>query len=222
MIVTIVVTPFQLSDTETWTVAKFNLGFNPTVAGTVTFADGATDAIVTATTKTFTTFDLAGDILRVAAGHGASLGQRVRVSSSTTLPAGLSATYEYFLRPDVTNPSTDFTLHYTLYGAQNDTDRVDVTDAGTGTHTLTYYAYATGAPFIYDTSGGTWEKGIVSPDNLPDYVGRTASVPGIRGAVPAAPPGGGTDYYLAPDAVWRQFPSPSDVGNNLYLNENVY
>lgn len=222
MIVTLVLTPFQLSDTETWTAAKFNLGFNPTLSGTVTFADGKADAVVTATTKTFTTFDLAGDILRVVAGHGASTGQRVKVSSSTTLPGGLSATYEYYLRPDTTNPTTDFTLHYTLYGAQNNTDRVDVTDAGTGTHTLTYYVYATGAPLIYDTGGTTWEKGIVSPENLPEYVGRTSTVPGVRGAVPPAPPGSGTDYYLAPDGLWRQFPSPSDVGNNLYLNENVF
>jgi len=222
MIVTLVLTPFQLSDTENWTAAKFNLGFNPTVAGTVTFADGSADAIVTPTTKTFATFDLALDILRVAAGHGASTGQRVKVSSATTLPGGLSASYEYYLRPDVTNPATDFTLHYTLTGAQNNTDRVDVTDAGTGTHTLTYFTYATGAPFIYDAVGLTWEKGIISPENLPEFLGRSSTAPGVRGAVPPPPPGSGFDYYLGPDATWRQFPSPSDVGNNLYLNENVY
>jgi len=222
MIATLTLTPFQLSDTETWTAAKFNMGFNPTVAATVTFADGKADAVVTATTAAFATFDLAGDILRVVAGHGASTGQRVKVSSATTLPGGLSASYEYYLRPDTTNPTTDFTLHYTLTGAQNNTDRVDVTDAGTGVHTLTYYVYAAGAPLIYDTGGTTWEKGIVSPENLPEYAGNTSALPGTRGAVPPAPPTTGTDYYLNPRGVWTQFPSPSDVGNNLYLNENVF
>ena len=208
--------------TDLVTDAKLNLTANPTVSGSISFADGKSDAAVTPTTKTFTTFDLAGDILRVAAGHGASTGQRVKVSSSVTLPTGLSATYEYFLRPDTTNPSTDFTLHYTLVGAQNNTDRVDVSSAGSGTHTLTYYTFATGHAFVFDVSGDTWEKGIVSPESLPEYQGNTSSAPGVRGALPGAPPGLGINYYFAPDGQWRQFPSPSDVGNNLYLNENVY
>jgi len=222
MAFTVTLTPFQLSLTETWTAAKFNLGFNPTISVTGNFADLSDYSAVTPTTKVFTTFDLANDILRVAAGHDASVGQRVKVSSATTLPGGLSATYEYFLRPDVSNPSTDFTLHYTLYGAQNNTDRVNVTDAGTGTHTLTYYSYATGAAMVFDASSNTWEKGIVTPESLPEYVGNSSTTPGVRGALPGAAAGIGTDYYFAPDGQWRQFPSPSDVGNNLYLNENVY
>ncbi len=216
MIVTLVLTPFQLSDTETWTAAKFNLGFNPTVAGTVTFADGSTDAIVAPTTKTFATFDLALDILRVVAGHGASLGQRVKVSSATTLPGGLSASYEYYLRPDVTNPTTDFTLHYTLTGAQNNTDRVDVTDAGTGTHTLTYFTYATGAPFIYDAVGLTWEKGIISPENLPEFVGATASTPGTRGAVPQPAPSERAKY-LKGDGTFDDPTAGVSTPGNLFL-----
>ena len=222
MAFTVTVVAFQLSETETWTAAKFNLGFNPTVTVTGNFADLSDYVAVTPTTKTFTTFDLALDILRVAAGHGASTGQRVKVSSTTTLPGGLSASYEYFLRPDVTNPSTDFTLHYTLTGAQNNTDRVNVTDAGSGTHTLTYFAYATGAALVFDSGGNTWEKGIISPESLPEYVGNTTALPGVRGAVPPAPPTTDALYYLTPRGTWAAFPSPSDVGNNLYLNENVY
>lgn len=223
MQITFTFTPgYQFAPNEKGDTDKFNLLGLPTASGVITFADGKGDAAVTPTTKTFATQDLAGDILRVVAGHGASTGQRVKVSSATTLPGGLSATYEYFLRPDTTNPSTDFTLHYTLDGAQNNTDRVDVTDAGTGVHTLTYYAFATGHAFIYDSAGQTWEKGIVSPESLPEYVGNTSSLPGIRGAVPGAPPTTGDNYYFTPRGVWAQFPSPSDVGNNLYLNENVY
>lgn len=201
--------------------AKLNLTANPTIVATVTFADGKADAVVSATTKTFATFDLANDILRVVAGHDASVGQRVKVSSATTLPAGLSASYEYFLRPDVSNPTTDFTLHYTLAGAQNNTDRVDVTDAGTGVHTLTYYSYATGAPFIYDSAGLTWEKGIVSAENLPEYTPATASTPGVRGAVPAHEPANLTDYLTA--AGWSPFPTLPDfsaAGLFTYLNLN--
>lgn len=220
---TVTVTPFQLSETETWTAAKFNLGFNPTITVTGNFADLSDYSAVTPTTKTITVFDLAGDILRAAAGHAASTGQRVKVSNSGgALPAGLSASFEYYLRPDVTNPTTDFTLHYTLYGAQNNTDRVNVTDAGTGTQTLTYFTYATGAPIIFDSGGNTFEKGIISAENLPEYVGNSASAAGVRGAVPPAPPTTGEDYYLNPRGVWTVFPTPSNVGNDLYLNENVY
>lgn len=222
MLFTATVTPgYQFATDELADTAKFNLGFIPAITGTVTFADGKSDAVVTATTKTFTTFDLATDILRVAAGHGATTGQRVKVSSATTLPSGLSASYEYFLRPDTTNPTTDFTLHYTLAGAQNNADRVDVTSAGTGVHTLTYYVYATGAPLIYDSAGLTWEKGLVSPENLPEYDPATASTPGIRGAVPAHEPGNLTDYLSA--GGWTPFPTLPDIsGAGLFNYLNMY
>ena len=222
MAFTVTVTPFQLSATERWTSAKFNQGFNPTIVVTGSLEGLSNWNTVTATTKAFVTQDLAGDILRVAAGHGASTGQRVTVSSATTLPAGLSTSYTYYLRPDTTNPTTDFTLHYTLDGATNNTDRVDVSDAGTGVHTLTYYVYATGSSLIYNSSTSKWENGIVSPSSLPEYGGNTANTPGTPGVVPGAPPTTGDNYYFTPRGAWAQFPSPSDVGNNLYLNENVY
>lgn len=217
MIATVTVIPGTTwSSTDNVTDAKLNLTANPTVSVAVTFADGATDAVVTPVTKTFTVFDLANDILRVSGGHGAALGQRVKVSSSGTLPAGLSAGYEYYLRPDATNPTTDFTLHYSLHGAQNNTDRVDVTSAGTGTQTLTYYLYATGAPLIYDSAGGTWEKGIVSPENLPEYVGATASTPGVRGAVPAAAPSERAKYLDGAGNYTDPTAGLSTAGNLFY------
>lgn len=200
---------------------KLNLTANPTITIIGALADLSDYSIVTPVTKTFTTFDLVNAILRVVA-QVASTGQRVKVSSATTLPGGLSASYEYFLRVDGANPGTDFTLHYTSAGALANTDRVDITSAGTGTHTLTYFAYATGTAFIFDSAGVTWEKGIVSPESLPEYAGNSASVPSVRGAVPSAPPTTSTEYYLNIRGAWTQFPSPSDVGNNLYLNENVY
>lgn len=219
---TVTVTPFQLSLTETWTTPKFNLGFNPTIVVSGVFSDLTDYTAVTSTAKTFATFDLANDILRVTLGHGASLGQRVKVSTSGVLPAGgLSSSYEYFLRPDVTNPTTDFTLHYTLVGAQNNTDRVDITDAGTGTHTVTYFTYETGAAMVFDAGSNTWQKGIVSPESLPEYSPATSTTPGIRGAVPAHEPGNLTDYLSA--AGWTPFPALPDIsgaGLFTYLNLN--
>jgi hypothetical protein len=217
MQITFTVTPgYQFAPNEKGDTDKFNLLGLPTLAGAVTFADGKSDVAVTPTTKTFATQDLTGDILRVVAGHGASTGQRVKVSSATTLPGGLSASYEYFLRPDTTNPSTDFTLHYTLAGAQNATDRVDVTSAGTGVHTLTYYAFATGHAFIYDTSGQTWEKGIVSPESLPEFVGATASTPGTRGAVPQPAPSERAKY-LKGDGTFDDPTAGVSTPGNLFL-----
>lgn len=217
MIATFTVIPGTFwATTDNVSDSKLNLTANPTISATLTFQDGTSDVAVTPTTKTFTTFDLANDILRVAAGHGASTGQRVKVSSATTLPAGLSASIEYFLRVDVTNPTTDFTLHYSKAGATNNTDRVDVTDAGTGVHTLTYYVYATGAAFIFDAAGNTWEKGIVSPENLPEFVGATASVPGTRGAVPQPAPSERT-RFLRGDGTWADPTAGVATAGNLFF-----
>ena len=213
---------YQFAPDEKVDTAKLNQGFQPTIQVTGNLSAASDFTAVTPTTKTFTTFDLALDILRVLAGHGANSGQRVKVSSATTLPAGLSATYEYYLRPDVTNPTTDFTLHHTAAGAAANTDRVDVSSAGTGTHTLTFYSYATGKPLVLDAIGNTWKVGLVSQESLPEYQGNTTSEPGVRGAVPPAPPTADAFYYLTPRGAWSQFPTPSEVGNDLYLNDNVY
>lgn len=203
--------------------AKLNLTANPTITVTGGLEDFSNYSSVTPTTKTITVFDLAGDILRAAAGHGASQGQRVKVSNSGgALPAGLSASYEYYLRPDTINPSTDFTLHYSAYGAANNTERVEITGNGTGVQTLTYFAYATGAAFIFDSAGNTWEKGIVSPESLPEFVGATTLVPGTRGAVPAPGPGTASDY-LARDGTWKpqtELPNISGINLFTYLSHN--
>jgi len=67
--------------------------------------------------------------LITANAHGLSEGDIIHVSSATTLPAGLSASTNYF----VTQPTTNtFKLQAALGGAI-----VNITDAGTGTHTFT-------------------------------------------------------------------------------------
>lgn len=61
-------------------------------------------------------------------GHGFSAGDKIRVSSGTTLPTGLSAATDYY----VINPTTNtFQVSATLNGVA-----VTIGDAGTGTHTL--------------------------------------------------------------------------------------
>ena len=82
-------------------------------------------------TKTFTA--VAATDICTAAAHGLTTGQPVRVTSTTTLPAGLTAGvtyYAHWLSADT------FTLHTTNAGAVADTGVVDITDTGTGTHTL--------------------------------------------------------------------------------------
>lgn len=67
------------------------------------------------------------DIITSAA-HGLSEEDRIQVSSSTTLPAGLSASTDYFVRDVTTNT---FKVSTTKGGAA-----VDITDTGTGVHTF--------------------------------------------------------------------------------------
>ena len=218
MIATFTVIPGTVwLSTDNVSDAKLNLTANPTVTGAVTFADGTSDAVVTPTSKTFTVQDASTDLLRVAAGHGMVNGQRVKVSSSFTLPTGLVAGVEYFVRLDGSNPTTDFTLHYTAIGASTNIERVDVTTAGSGTHTATYYNFATGHAWIFDASGNTWEKGIVSPESMPEMVGATTTQPGTRGAVPQPGPGPSTDY-LARDGAWKAIPSFSELTGLIVFN----
>ncbi len=60
--------------------------------------------------------------------HGLQNGDQVLVSSTTTLPAGLSAATYYYVRDAAAN---SFKLSATKGGAE-----VDITDTGTGTHTV--------------------------------------------------------------------------------------
>ncbi len=79
----------------------------------------------------------ATDVITVSAPHGLNIGDRVRVSSATTLPAGLAAATNYFV---LTVPSTTtLTLSATSGGAV-----VNITDTGTGVHTIQSYGQLNG------------------------------------------------------------------------------
>jgi hypothetical protein len=72
----------------------------------------------------------ATDVFTLVA-HGLTDGDRIRVSSATTLPAGLAAATDYWVRDAATDT---FKVSATNGGAA-----VNVTDTGTGVHTLTRY-----------------------------------------------------------------------------------
>lgn len=73
------------------------------------------------------------DIITLATGDLLT-GDQVQVSTTTTLPAGLAAaTYYYFHKLTATTGK----LSTTLAGAVAGTGFVDITDTGTGTHTIT-------------------------------------------------------------------------------------
>jgi len=85
--------------------------FTPTTTGTFT-VDAGTN-VITSTT------------------HGLSNGDLIRVSSATTLPAGLTAATNYYV---INSAASTFKVSATSGGTE-----IDITDAGTGTHTWTHY-----------------------------------------------------------------------------------
>lgn len=224
MALTVTVTPFQLTDTETWTAAKFNQGFNPTITvdGTLSQLDDFNS--VEAVSKTFTVFSTTNDEI-TATGHGLTVPTsvdnvvRARVSNSGgALPAGLEAstTYDYYLR--VVDANT-LTLHTTAAGALANTDRVDITGNGTGTHSITWTIRAVGEAVIRNPSTNDYELGVVGRQNLPEMIGATSSANGARGAVPQ-PKAGDDSKALFGDGVWRDPTSGVRTGADLYLYHN--
>jgi len=84
-----------------------------------------------ARTKTVTVVE-ATDVF-TATTHGLTTGQPIQISSSVTLPAGLTAGTTYYVRRI---DADTFTLHTTNAGAVANSAQQLVSDTGTGTHTL--------------------------------------------------------------------------------------
>lgn len=85
-----------------------------------------------ASAKDFTA-DAGTDELTAASAHGLQTGQIVQVSTTTTLPDPLAVTTDYYV---IVVDTTKFKLATTLANALAGTE-IDITDAGTGTHTET-------------------------------------------------------------------------------------
>lgn len=82
--------------------------------------------------KTFATTDVTAATDTIAIGTDLLTGTKVQVSSSTTLPAGLSASTDYFV---IRSSATEIQLAASYADAIAGT-QIDITDTGTGTHTL--------------------------------------------------------------------------------------
>lgn len=97
-------------------------------------------ASITVTTPAAGAFTAAATDICTKASHGFKTGLKVQVSSTTTLPAGLLASTDYFV---IYLSSSTFKLASSLVNAIAGT-AVDITDTGTGTHTITPTAIAGG------------------------------------------------------------------------------
>lgn len=84
--------------------------------------------IFSSTSKLSATFTAATTDIITSNAHGLVEGDLIHVSSATTLPAGLSASTDYYARDITTNT---FKVSTTMGGSA-----VDITDTGTGTHTF--------------------------------------------------------------------------------------
>ena len=98
-----------------------------------------------APSSTFTAV-AATDLCTAATAIVIETGIEVTVSSGTTLPAGLSASTRYFM---IYQSSTTFQLATTYANALAGTE-IDITDAGTGTHTVTLAVHDNLQPLPYD------------------------------------------------------------------------
>lgn len=94
--------------------------------------------VVTVSTPSAGVFTAAASDICTKSSHGMKTGLKVRVSTDTTLPAGLSASTDYFV---IYVSASTFKLATTLNNANSGT-AIDITNAGTGIHTITPTAIA--------------------------------------------------------------------------------
>jgi hypothetical protein len=207
----------QFAATEKVTIAKLNQLGQPTIAITGPLSGLSNINSVAEVTKNFTCSDFANDYLDTTAAHAITTnGQRVTLTTTGTLPGGLteSTDFDYYAR---STGASQLTLHSSYADALANTNRVNITSAGSGTHTLAYTALATGQALVLNPSTSKWENGIVAPASLPEMALATASTPGTRGAVPQ-PPQNTAGYYLDPVNGWTRLPvTISDNAFNLYM-----
>ena len=106
------------------------------------------------------TFTAATTDICTKVGHGFVTGQKVRVSSATTLPAGLAAATTYYV---IRLTADTFKLASSDANATAGT-AVDITDTGTGAHSIVGYENLTG--FFFEDRAIAVKTGV--PDNSED------------------------------------------------------
>lgn len=97
------------------------------------------------------TFTCAVTDICTKAAHGYLTGLKIQASTTTTLPAGLSLTTDYFV---IKLSASTFSLATSLALAQAGT-AIDITDTGTGTHTITPTALAGASLKLQGSMDGT-------------------------------------------------------------------
>lgn len=115
-----------------WNLASnWDTGQVPETGDDVIIEDGDSDLLYGLRQIDTFTANASTDVCTAASGeHHFVEDQKVRLSSSTTLPSGLSAATDYYMK-DVDQYAGTFKLSATRGGSA-----VDITDAGTGTHTV--------------------------------------------------------------------------------------
>lgn len=106
--------------------------------GVLTFADanhglavsGATLTLRWYKQATISSIDTGTDVITTSANHEFSTGDRVKLSATDTLPGGLSWGTDYYVR---SVSATTLSLHPTASDANNNTNKINITDAGGGT-----------------------------------------------------------------------------------------
>ena len=107
--------------------------------------------VTTPAAKTFTA-DAGTDLLTTAT-HGYATGLKGQVSTDGVLPAGLAAVTDYYV---IASAAGTYKLASSYANALAGT-AVDVTDAGTGTHTFTPTALSASVKLQASVNGTTWE-----------------------------------------------------------------
>lgn len=152
------------------------------------------------------TFTAATTDLCTATAHGFATGDRVRVSSGTTLPAGLTADTTYY----VIKVSADtFKLASSDANATAAT-AVNITDTGTGTHTIVGYENVSGIFFesqaiALRAGAPTQSAEIASMLGIPATMGMdrlSDPISGFTLALMKWMQPGTADLYISPTALW--------------------
>lgn len=108
------------------------------------------------------TFTAAASDVCTKSAHGYLTGLKVQVSTTTTLPAGLSASTDYFV---IKIDAGTFKLATNLSNAIAGT-AIDITDAGTGTHTITPTSIAGCSYTLYGSVDGTTYVSLAVTNNI--------------------------------------------------------
>jgi microcystin-dependent protein len=92
------------------------------------------------------------EVITTSANHMFDTGDRVQVSSTATLPGGLTASTDYYVQKI---SATELKLHTSPSDATNNTNPINLTSAGTGTRTMSPQDLASRAGVSIDSVAGT-------------------------------------------------------------------